>query len=160
MDNFHLAQINIAQAKDHMKSSTMQGFVSRLDEVYAIADHADGFVWRLQTEEGYATSIQAFEDEKFIINMSVWQDVASLKHYVYKSTYVELIQDKHAWFDKIKTVHQALWWVPAGYIPSIEEDKIRLALLQKEGPSTKAFTFTRPFYQPYQNTHKTTTASI
>jgi hypothetical protein len=160
MDNFHLAQINIAQAKDHMESSTMQGFVSRLDEINAIADHADGFVWRLQTEEGDTTSIQAFEDEKLIVNMSVWQDVASLKHYVYKSMHVELIQDRDAWFDKIQTVHQALWWVPAGHIPSIEEGKIRLALLQKEGPSAKAFTFAKPFSQPSENTHKTPTASI
>ena len=153
MDNFHLAQINVAQAKDHMESSTMQGFVSRLDEINAIADHADGFVWRLQTEEGDAISIQAFEDERLIVNMSVWQDVASLKHYVYKSMHVELIQARDAWFDKIQTVHQALWWVPAGHIPSVDEGKARLALLQGKGPSAEAFTFSKPFPQPLNNPH-------
>lgn len=73
--------------------------------------------------------------------------------------HVELIQARDAWFDKIQTVHQALWWVPAGHIPSVDEGKARLALLQGKGPSAEAFTFSKPFPQPLNNPHNNPMAS-
>lgn len=131
-----------------MESATMAGFVTRLDEINALADKSPGFVWRLQTEEGDATSIQAFDDPNLIVNMSTWENIESLKHYVYKTAHVELIRDRDAWFSKIATVHQALWWVPAGHIPTVSEGKEKLASLQSNGPSQEAFTFAKPFPQP------------
>ena len=53
----HIAQINIAQAKDTMDSATMADFVARLDEINALAEGAPGFVWRLKTEDGNAISL-------------------------------------------------------------------------------------------------------
>ncbi len=145
MAEFHLAQINIAQAQDAMESKTMQGFVDRLDEINALADSARGFIWRLQDEQGDATSIRAFDDPELLVNMSVWKDLGSLKNYVYKSLHVELIRDRDAWFNKMLKAHQALWWIPAGHIPSIEEGKEKLDYLQKHGVSKTAFTFSKPF---------------
>ena len=75
----HLAQINIAQALAEMDDPIMHGFVSRLDEINALADNAPGFVWRLQTDEGDATSLRVFDDPMLIINMSVWRSVQDLK---------------------------------------------------------------------------------
>ncbi len=145
MAEFHLAQINIAQAQDAITSEAMQGFVKRLDEINAIADSAKGFIWRLQDDQGDATSIRAFDDPGLLVNMSVWKDIGSLKNYVYKSLHVELIRDRDAWFNKILKAHQALWWIPAGHIPSIEEGKEKLDYLQKHGVSKTAFTFAKPF---------------
>ena len=142
--NYHLAQINIAQALGSMESESMKGFVDRLDEINTIADNAPGFVWRLQSEEGDATAIRAFDNPLLLINMSVWEDIESLKGYVYKSFHVELIQDRDAWFGKMLQAHQALWWVPAGHIPTVEEGKLKLDHLQQYGPSEAAFTFARP----------------
>lgn len=145
MRKYHLAQINIARAVASMDSKIMEGFVSRLDEINALADRADGFVWRLQEEDGNATSIQAYEDPNIIVNMSVWQSLEHLKHYVYKTAHVELIRDRDAWFTKIAESHLALWWIPVGHIPSVEEGKKKLELLTKIGPSADAFTFAKPF---------------
>ncbi|MEE9447033.1 MAG: DUF3291 domain-containing protein [Arenicellales bacterium] len=142
---FHLAQVNIAQAKGSMDSVVMKGFADRLDDINALADAAPGFVWRLQTDAGDATSIQAFDDPNLLVNMSVWADIESLKNYVYRSLHVELIQDRDAWFSKTVKMHQALWWVPAGHIPSVDEAKDRLEYLQQHGPSAQAFTFSKPF---------------
>lgn len=58
MKDHYLAQLNIGQAIDTMDSATMKGFVDRLDEINALADNSPGFVWRLQTEEGDATTIK------------------------------------------------------------------------------------------------------
>jgi len=141
---YHLAQINIAQALDSMESETMKGFVDRLDEINTIADNAPGFVWRLQSEDGDATAIRAFSNPLLLVNMSVWENIESLRAYVYKSFHVELIRDRDAWFDKMLQAHQALWWIPAGHIPTIEEGKLKLDHLQKHGPTETAFTFAKP----------------
>ena len=108
MNHYHLAQINIAQSKEPMDSRIMKGFVDRLDEINYLADQSPGFVWRLQTEEGDATAIQAFDNPLLIVNMSVWENIESLKKFVYKSLHVELIRDRDAWFNKISEMHQAL----------------------------------------------------
>lgn len=145
MQTFQLAQLNIAQARDAMDSALMKGFVDRLEEINLLAESSAGFIWRLQTEEGDATSIQAFDDPALIVNMSVWQDLDSLKSYVYKTAHVELIKDREAWFNKISMAHQVLWWVPEGHQPSVDEAKQRLKHLELHGPSDYAFTFAKPF---------------
>lgn len=145
MQQYHLAQINIAQARAEMDSATMRGFVERLDEINALADNFSGFVWRLQTEDGDATALRPFDDPMQIVNMSVWENIESLKQYVYKSLHVELIRDRDAWFSKMLTAHQVLWWVSASHIPSITEGKEKLAYFQKNGVSKAAFTFAKPY---------------
>ena len=140
----------MAQAKAGTESEVMQGFVSRLDEINALADRADGFVWRLKEDSGSATAIRVFDDPLLLINMSVWANVESLKHYVYKSLHVELIKDREAWFNKMGESYQALWWIPAGHIPSIEEAQKQLEYIRKHGPSAQAFTFAKPFPRPVQ----------
>ena len=140
-----LAQINIAKVVDSMESDAMKGFVERLDEINTLADRSSGFVWSLQTAAGDATSIQAFDEAQMIINMSVWKDIESLKLFVYKSVHVELIRDRDAWFNKMLNLHQALWWIPVGHVPTIEEGKMKLEYLQKNGPSEKVFTFSKAF---------------
>ncbi len=79
--------------------------------------------------------------------MSVWENMESLKNFVYKSTHVELIRDREAWFHKILRAHQVLWWVPVGHVPTIQEGKEKLALLQERGPCKEAFTFSKAFSQ-------------
>ncbi len=148
MASFHIAQVNVAQAKADMESELMQGFVSRLDEINALADRADGFIWRLQEDSGSATAIRVFDDPLLLINMSVWADLEALKHYVYKSLHVELIKDREAWFNKMGESHQALWWISAGHIPSPEEARKKLEYIRKNGPSAQAFTFAKPYPMP------------
>jgi hypothetical protein len=42
----------------------------------------------------------------------------------------------------------ALWWVPAGTIPTVAEARDRLELLAGKGPTADAFTFRAPFPEP------------
>ena len=76
MPDYHLAQLNIAKMKADIDDPVMKGFVDNLDGVNKVADESQGFVWRLETEEGDATSIRVFEDNMLIVNMSVWESVA------------------------------------------------------------------------------------
>jgi hypothetical protein len=145
MGTYHLAQVNIGRIKAPLNSEIMAGFVGRLEEINALADTSPGFVWRLQTDEGNATYLRPYDDDQILLNMSVWESVEALKQYVYKTAHAELLRQRHAWFEKFSGVYAALWWVPAGHIPGMDEAKKRIAYLQKNGPSQFAFTFQKIF---------------
>ena len=74
---YHLAQFNIGRLTHPLDAPESQGFVEQLESVNALADADPGFVWRLQTEEGDATSIDPYGDPQMIVNLTVWKDAAS-----------------------------------------------------------------------------------
>ena len=63
---FHLAQCNIVKLKAPLDSPVVADFVAALDPINALADAAPGFVWRLQSEDGDATSIRVFDDDQIL----------------------------------------------------------------------------------------------
>lgn len=140
-----LAQVNIARMKTPLEDPAMAGFVNRLDEINALAERSPGFVWRLQTSEGNATYLRPYDDDRILFNMSVWESIETLKQYVYQSTHAELLRQRADWFSRFEGVSAALWWVPAGHQPSIDEAKKRLAHVAEHGPTPYAFTFKNPF---------------
>jgi hypothetical protein len=64
---------------------------------------------------------------------------------VYSSEHAEVLKQRRDWFEKFDGVIMALWWVPAGHLPSIDEAKQRLASLERQGPTPFAFTFRTTF---------------
>src|ERR1700733_5442825 len=70
-----LAQLNIGLPVTPLTEPQLAGFVEALEPVNALADAAPGFVWRLQTEDGDATAIRPFADERLLVNMSVWRSL-------------------------------------------------------------------------------------
>jgi hypothetical protein len=105
-------------------------------------------VWRLQTEDGDATAIRAFDDDRIIVNMSVWQDVESLGEFVYRSGHLGVLRRRREWFDRMASASLALWWIPADTRPTVDEAKRRLELLERRGPTAEAFTIKVPFPAP------------
>ena len=148
MPDYQLAQLNIARMKADIEAPLMQGFVDQLETVNTIADNSPGFVWRLQTDEGDATDIEAFDDSMLLVNMSVWESIEQLKFFVYETFHLEILKRKKEWFNKFEGVFQVLWWIPAGTEPTLEQAKQRLAYLQKHGPSEYAFNFQKNFPKP------------
>src|SRR5437870_13571193 len=62
LPKYHLAQVNIAQMKGPLDAAIMAGFVARLEEINALADRSQGFVWRLQSETGGSTYLKPYDD--------------------------------------------------------------------------------------------------
>ncbi|HYL38359.1 MAG TPA: DUF3291 domain-containing protein [Bryobacteraceae bacterium] len=143
MNFYHLAQINVARMLAPLDSPVMAGFVSQLQPVNALADRSPGFVWRLQTEGGDATSVQAFEGARILVNMSVWESVEALQSFVYRSGHLNPLRDRAQWFEKPSQPHLALWWIPAGHIPSVQEARERLEFRRTRGDSPMAFSFAK-----------------
>ena len=125
MTAFHIAQLNIGRARGAVDGPIMAEFMALLDPVNAVADASPGFVWRLQTEEGNATALRPYEDDRMIVNMSVWESIEDLAAFVYRSGHVDVMRRRREWFEPMKP-YMVLWWVPAGAIPTVDEAKERL----------------------------------
>lgn len=136
--------MNIARLLAPLESEQLAGFVAALDEVNAEADAAPGFLWRLKSDDGNATSIRAFTwDEAgsagVIVNVSTWASPQALRDYVYSGRHVEVLRQRRAWFHQVREATTALWWVPAGHRPSTDEAEERVRHLRAHGPSADAF---------------------
>ena len=149
MKRFHLAQVNIGRFLAPIDSPIMAGFRAELDPINALADQSPGFIWRLQTEDGDATAIRPYAgDDLMAINMSVWESLEALQQFVYKSHHVRTLRARGQWFEPIEGPILALWWIPDGHMPTVQEAVERLAHLKAHGPTAHAFTFRTPFPPP------------
>src|SRR5947209_5789560 len=148
MTHYHLAQINIGRMLGPIDSAVMAEFVANLDAVNQIADASPGFVWRLQTDAGDATSVQAFDDPLMIVNFSIWESVETLREYVYQSGHGLRLRRRSEWFERPRQAHMAMWWIPAGHIPSVVDARERLEFRQKHGDTPAAFSFSKSFPAP------------
>jgi heme-degrading monooxygenase HmoA len=145
METFQLAQLNVGRMLAPVDAPEIAGFVAELEPINRLADAAPGFIWRLQTEAGDATSLRPTEDDLFLINMSVWSSIEALRAFTYSSAHVEVLRRRREWFERLATAHLVLWWVPAGHIPTVDEALDRLDRLRRDGPTPAAFTFRTPF---------------
>lgn len=146
--DYHLAQLNIARFLVPSDDPANADFVGALDRVNAIAESHPGFVWRLVGEGNDALDIRPFDDPNMAMNMSVWRDLDSLAEFVYRTpAHREIMRRRAEWFEKIET-YIALWWIPAGHRPTVQEATEKLRLLESLGPTPAAFTFKKPFPSP------------
>jgi hypothetical protein len=143
--DWHIAQINVGRLRAPIDDPMIEGFVNALDEINARADGSPGFVWRLQDDGGNATAVRAYPDERVIINVSVWTSVEHLADYVYRTVHGDFLRRRREWFERYGSVVFALWWVPAGTVPSVAEAVARIDHLDRHGPTPHAFTFRQRF---------------
>jgi hypothetical protein len=142
---WHVAQVNIALPHEPVDSPRLADFAAMLEPVNALADSRPGFVWRLQDDSGDATGIRAFGDDRLIVNMSVWESIDDLWSFVYESGHLSVMRRRREWFTRLAESHQALWWLPAGRVPTVEDAERRVASLRERGPTPYAFTFKHHF---------------
>jgi hypothetical protein len=143
----HLVQLNIATLVAPLDSPQLKDFVDLLEEINALADNSEGFVWRLQGENGDATEIRPFGPD-VIVNLTVWESVEALYAYTYRSPHLSVMQRRREWFVRSTRPHLALWWIAEGERPTVAEAGRRLALLEENGPTPDAFTFRNHFPAP------------
>jgi hypothetical protein len=145
---WHLAQCNIGRLVAPHGDPRVAEFFAELDRVNAMADASPGFVWRLKDETNNAMSIGPTPDPLVALNMSVWEDADALFGFVYRSAHTPVMARRREWFERWDGAYQALWWIEAGTIPTIDDALARLWLLDRYGPSPRAFTFKTRFPVP------------
>ena len=143
--SYELAEINIGRLRAPTDSPVVAEFMEALDAINALAEASPGFVWRFQTEDGNATAVRPYEDDLILINVSVWTSVEALGDYVYRSDHTSFLRRRREWFDHMVDAAVALWWVPAGTRPTVDDAVARIEHLRAHGPSEYAFTFRQPY---------------
>jgi len=148
---FELAQANVAYALAEHDDPRLADYLARLDEMNELADRSPGFVWRLLTDSRDPTQ-REFDDPRVLFNLSVWASIEALHAYTYRTAHAEVYAARRRWFSPERAVvggHAlAMWWVPAGERPSVDEARRRLRLITERGPSPEAFDFKRRFASP------------
>ena len=148
-----LAQVNVSRLLAPLDSPLLRDFMAALDEVNAEGDAAPGFRWRLQTEDGNATSVRAFgwdagDSHGVIVNLTTWRSVEALAGFVFSGRHLEIMRRRRQWFERAVEPMTALWWVPEGHRPSTDEAEERVRHLRRWGPTAEAFTFRTAFPPP------------
>ncbi len=141
----HLAQLNIARPRGPLDGPVMAEFMANLERINGMGDASPGFVWRLQGDDGNATALEQPFGPEIIVNLTAWEDVDSLRAFVFRSEHVVFLRRRAEWFEKLQSPPTVLWWMPAGHRPSLAEAKDRLDRLMREGPTAAAFTFAHAF---------------
>jgi hypothetical protein len=145
---FHLAEINIGRLRAPVGDPMIADFVANLDRINALAEASPGFVWRLTGAGNNATDIRPDpNDAMMALNMSLWSDLQALGAFVYRSDHVGVMRRRAEWFERLE-LFVALWWVPIGHRPTVEEGMGKIETLRRLGPTPEAFTFRAPFPAP------------
>lgn len=149
MTEHHIAQINIARMKGvDIHDPVMKEFADNLDAVNAIAETSPGFIWRLKDESNNATSFDPYGDVRILINVSVWESIEALEDFMYRSFHSDFLRRRKEWFHSFGQSHTAMWWVPAGHTPTLQEAVDKLSHLQQHGPSADVFDLKTRFPKP------------
>src|SRR5215472_3086845 len=136
----HLAEINIGRVLGGPDDPRMKDFYENLARVNALAERMPGFVWRLKNETGEsAIGLHWPGDATMAVNMSVWESPEDLGRFVFQTVHRNIYARKHEFFETPPQNSVALWWIPAGHVPTLEEAKERLDHLNANGPSDFAF---------------------
>ena len=148
---YQLAQFNIARLIEPLDSDESSEFVRALDPINMLADVSPGFVWRLQGEDGQPSSylkIPEIDDPDMLVNFTIWDDLASFTHYVYRSGHGAYFRRRREWFAASELAQVVCWWIPAGERPPTAEGYERLLHLREHGPSERGWPPNKPFDQP------------
>ncbi|WP_369753425.1 DUF3291 domain-containing protein [Flavobacterium sp. WC2409] len=149
MAEYQIAEINIAKMKGvAINDPIMKEFVDNLDSVNELAESSAGFVWRLKDDTNNATSLNPYNDEQIIVNVSVWENVESLENFVYKTFHTEFLKRRKEWFQTFGKVYTAMWWIKKGEFPTLYNAKEKLDYLQENGASEIVFDFRKKFPKP------------
>ena len=148
----HLAQLNVGRLVDDPDSPTVAEFMNALLPINLLGELSPGFVWRLKDEVGPGAVGQRFpgheDDDRFIVNLTVWTDVESLRHFTTRSGHAMYLRRRLEWFEKSTEQTTVLWWVDEGHLPDLHEAADRLAHLGRQGANPLAFDTKTTFAAP------------
>jgi len=122
-------------------SPRVADFMNALDDFNALADASPGFVWRLADDAGNATGLQPTIDDRLIVNLSIRADIAGLGDFACRSGHAGFMARRREWMEPHVGAALALWPVPAGHRPTVDDGLARLWHLDRFGPTSQAFGF-------------------
>jgi len=144
----HLAQLNIGRLRCPRKAPEMLGYQEAIGPVTDIALAWPGFMWI--HDDSIIEKAEHMFGAGMAANLSLWRDVESLQGFMTCPEHAAIMDRGAEWFVPMDEATFALWWVPAGHIPTLNEGQERLMLLRREGPTRLVFDLDSVFSPPSQ----------
>lgn len=141
-DRHHLAELNIGRLLAPTDDPRVAVFMAALDRINGMGKRMPGFVWMMEGsgEPGTGnTENNIGDDPQFVANLTVWEDAPSLENFVWNTVHRQFYERRAEWFEVFGDMHFAMWWVPEGHQPTLEEGLARLEHLKAQGDSADAF---------------------
>jgi hypothetical protein len=114
--------------------------MNNLDRINGLGKRMPGFVWIMEGEAGSGNTDTAIDgDTQFIPNLTVWETPAHLQTFVFDTLHAIFMDRRSEWFEVLGDMHFVMWWVPAGYTPTLAEALAKLDHLRAHGDSEDAF---------------------
>lgn len=136
----HLAELNIGRLVAPQNDPRVADFMNNLDLINGLGKKMPGFVWIMEGDQGAGNTDTAIDGDPLLIpNMTVWEDYASLKTYIFKTLHSKFMARKAEWFEKRPEKTFVMWWIAEGHIPTLDEALDRLKHRQVHGDTDHAF---------------------
>lgn len=139
----HLVHANLALAKERFDHPVMASFFAQVAAINALAQAAPGFV----ADPTLPDSGTRYR-EPWLLNVSLWTSPEALQAFVYGGQHAAALRQRRDWFLPIKGPAYVLYWQASHLLPTEEEIAGRFALLEREGATSEAFTFSTLFPSP------------
>lgn len=138
----HLAQLNIGRLLAPTDDPRVAEFMTALDRVNGLGKRMPGFVWMMEGSGAPGTGnteAKIAGDPQFVSNLTVWESVETLEVFVFDTVHRQFYERRAEWFEVLGKMHFAMWWIPAGHRPTLDEALARLAQRETHGDSDDAF---------------------
>lgn len=154
-----LAFLTVALLREPFGSPVVQGFLDRIEGVFASAEASPGFLDRPRSdgEWGEICVPSHFEPVgtplRLPTTLTLWQDLESVAAFSYRGAHGEALTKRREWFVPPVVPGYVAYWVAGDHRPTFEEACVRWDILHQSGPTPQAFDFKRPFCpegQPYE----------
>ena len=161
-DKYVLAHMNYAKLKAPMDHPSMHEFQAAMGPVNDLAKSTPGFIWSLDDAAEQRKLVPLLVDDPLLMpQMSLWESVASIQHFAFKSGHAMYLKRKREWFTvpcEDQPFAVCWWWrmtcdnddddeeeeiekLSGHRRPTLKDAFDRLAILQERGPSLDAFDF-------------------
>ena len=138
-----LAEFNFGTLRYPWDDPRLADFQDNLDRVNGLAQRSPGFVWMLDEDAMDATQNDPTgplaDRPNTASTLSVWDDAASLWHFVEKTLHGRFKARAGEWFEPGDSGHLVVWEVAPGHRPDVAEGMAQWRALQAEGASDRRF---------------------
>ena len=138
----HLAELNVGRLVAETTDPRVAEFMAALDMIHGLGKRMPGFVWMMEGSgepNTGNTETKIDGDARYVANLTVWENVETLEHFVFNTMHRRFYERRREWFELMKDMHFVMWFVPAGHKPSLQEALQRLEYLKTNGDSDHAF---------------------
>lgn len=140
-----LAELNIGRLLAPPDDPRVADFMNAIDQINGLGKRMPGFVWMMEGsgDPNTGNTENALNgDPQMVTNLTVWEDVPSLRKFVFETVHNRFMERRAEWFEVLGEMHFVMWWVLAGHRPSQAEALEKLDRLRRNGPSEEAFDWT------------------